>query len=435
MISSMRFLGAVLSLSVVLGGSAAAGGLPTVALQPMAEGYASVMSLVELPGGGFLLADQIGLLRAVDAKGASVDEPVADLRPRMVEVNKNYDERGLLDVALHPKFAENRKLYVCYNAPLRKSAPADWDDTLTVSEFVLTAGSPLKVDLASERVILQVDKPFGNHNGGRIAFGPDGFLYLGTGDGGNFMDRGKRPPEGNGQHLRTMLGKILRVDVDRGQPYTVPQDNPFADGKVGLPEIYAMGLRNPWGISFDQGGKRELFVADVGQDLFEEINIIVKGGNYGWNRREGFYPFDPDKPKTLQEPAESKGARGEALVDPIIAYPHRVKSADEIQGISVTGGYVYRGSAVPELAGRYVFADWSRNMGVADGRLLVASRPTSGARWELASLPVEGFQDGKLKLFITAFGQDSRGEIYVLTNNRGNPGGTGGKVWKIVPGR
>ncbi len=426
-------MAAALATALAMGSTVTAGEIPTVALKPLAEGFASPMALVELPEGGFLLADQIGVLRALDAQGAAVAEPVADLRDRMVTVNRNYDERGLLDVALHPQFAKNRKVYLAYSAPLRKTAPADWDDTLTISEFTVPAGATLKLDVSAEKVLLQIDKPFGNHNGGRIAFGPDGFLYIGVGDGGSFNDRGKRPAEGNGQHRKTLLGKVLRIDVDRGQPYAVPQDNPFADGKDALPEVYALGFRNPWGLAFDQGGQRELFLADVGQDLFEEINLVTKGANYGWNLREGFHPFNLDKPRTLQETGAEKGLMGEVLTDPIVVYPHRAASSEEIAGISVTGGYVYRGDAIPGLAGRYLFADWSRNMGVADGRLLVATRPTEGAKWALAPLPVQGFTDGKLKRFITAFGQDRKGEVYVLTNSRGNPGGTGGKVWKIVP--
>jgi glucose/arabinose dehydrogenase len=413
---------------------AVAADLPKVALEPVADGLVSPLTLVELADGARLVVDQTGFVRALAKDGTLLEEPVADFTGRMVRINPSYDERGLLDLVLHPKFAANRKVFVFYSAPKSADAPVDWDHTAVVAEYTLPKGSPLKLDPASEKVLLRMNRPFGNHNGGRMAFGPDGFLYIGSGDGGAANDQGRRPPEGNGQNLRTLLGKILRIDVDQATPDRVPKDNPFADGKEGLPEIFAYGFRNPWGVTFDRGGKHELFVADVGQNLFEEVDIVVKGGNYGWNLREGFQPFDPKSARSVPETGVSKGTRGEPLLDPIVDYPHRAQPATAVQGISITGGHVYRGKALPGLVGRYVFADWARNQGVGDGRLLVATRPESGAKWALAELPVER-DSTKPGPYITGVSEARDGEFYVLTHDRGNPTGTGGKVWKMVPAK
>ncbi|MBN8246163.1 MAG: PQQ-dependent sugar dehydrogenase [Verrucomicrobia bacterium] len=408
-----------------------------VALQPVAEGLTSPLSVVPLPDRGALVVDQIGMLRVLGGNGQLHPEPALNLTNRLSAINHgSFDERGLIDVALHPDFAGNRRIFVTYTAPRRAEAPADWDCTLRLSEFRLPAGEPLRVDPASEKVLLEVDKPYANHNSGRLAFGPDGLLYLGVGDGGNAHDQGKRPETGNGQNLRSLLGKILRLDVDHpssGRAYGIPSDNPFADGREALPEIYAYGLRNPWGLSFDRGGSRELFVADVGQDLFEEVDIIRKGGNYGWSLREGLEGFSAQSPKTPPTNAPTVGARGEPLLDPILQYRHTgLKKDPEAQGISITGGHVYRGKALPALEGRYVFGDWSRNWGVPQGVLLAATRP-SGAdtRWSLERLEVvepKGFAG-----YVTGFGQDRDGELYVLTNGSNGLTPGKGRLWKLVP--
>lgn len=406
----------------------------SLSLKPFAEGFVSPMALAQMPDGRMLLADQAGVLYALGKDGKAAAEPVFDFTPKMVGLKKEFDERGLLDVVVHPKFATTRKVYVVYSAPKQAGVPEDWDSTLTVSEFKLPKSDTLKLDEKSEKVILRIDKPFFNHNGGRIAFGPDGFLYVGVGDGGAGNDVGKRPDIGNGQSLQTHLGKILRIDVDKGNPYSIPKDNPFADGKDGKPEIYAYGIRNPWGISFDQGGKRELFVSDVGQDLFEEVDIIQKGGNYGWNLREAFHGFDPKKPKTSPEPGAEKGLRGEPLIDPILEYPHRAPNSTAVAGTSITGGYVYRGKSINGLQGAYVFGEWSRTGGPGDGRIMVASRPASGSKWSVEYPVINGAANGKAGAYVIAFGQDSEGEIYVLTNGARGPAGKGGKVWKLAPG-
>ena len=432
----MKFA-SVLTLALLAGTTMLSAQSTKVALKPVAEGLTQPLSYVQLPTGPALIVDQPGYLWLMEADGSRRPEPVLTLTNRLSPLNQgSFDERGFLDLALHPKFASNRKVYVTYTAPRRASAPADWDCTLRLSEFTLPAASPLKVDPASEKVLLEIDKPFANHNSGRIAFGPDGLLYLGVGDGGNAHDQGKRPETGNGQNLQTHLGKILRLDIDRpsnGRPYSIPSDNPFAQGTDALPEIYAYGLRNVWGLSFDRGGKQELFAADVGQDLFEEVNIITKGGNYGWNLREGFAAFDPKSPKKSPETIPTQGARGEPLLDPILQYKHTgLKKDPEALGISITGGYLYSGRALPELAGQYVFADWSRNWGLPQGTLLAAKRPEGGTgRWTLSTLEVASPE--KFAAYITGFGQDKDGELYVLTNGSNGLTPGKGRVWKLVP--
>jgi hypothetical protein len=281
----------------------------------------------------------------------------------------------------------------------------------------VTANDFAKLDPASERVLLRIDEPQANHNCGRLAFGPDGFLYIGVGDGGAANDTAfGHSPEGNGQDTTTLLGKILRIDVDRGEPYAIPLDNPFADGAKGRKKIFAYGFRNPWGIAFDRGGAHELFAADVGQNLWEELNIVVKGGNYGWRIREGFHGFDPKDPDHSPANAPTTDASGRPFIDPVLEYKHPPRNrppGPEPQGISVTGGYVYRGKALPQLQGRYVFADWSRSwacqMACSSSRRAAARAPAPGGLSNRSSWPRE-----KLNAYIVAFGEGG-GELYILT--------------------
>ena len=415
-----------------------------IALQLVADGVVEPLSYAALPDGRALVADQIGFIRLVPREGGLAEAPVLNLTNRLSAINHgSFDERGLLCLALPADFATSRRVFATYTAPRRASAPAEYDCTLRLSEFTLPAAEPLRIDPASEKIVLEVDKPYFNHNGGRIAFGPDGFLYMSVGDGGGpkGCDVGLgHVPEGNGQNLHTLLAKFLRLDVSGGDPargtaYRIPKDNPFADGKDGLPEIFAYGVRNPWGISFDRGGTHQLFDGDVGQMRWEEVNIIVKGGNYGWPLREGFDGFNREHPELAPEgPKAERGLRGEPLLDPILVYKNVAgwRGDPEVMGGCVTGGYVYRGKALPELAGGYVFGDWSGAQGTPQGRLFVARPPADGkGPWKMEALRVNGA--GKLFGCVTAFGEDNDGEIYVLTNGSTTLTPGRGKVWKIVP--
>ena len=409
-----------------------------VGLKLVAEGFTSPTTLAPLDDGSgrLLVADQIGVIYVLARDGAKAEQPFFDVRSRLTKLNEGFDERGLLGLALHPHFKENRKVYIEYSAPRRDSAPADWDNTLHISEFKVAADDAARVDPASERVLLEIDKPYFNHNGGCIAFGPDGYLYISVGDGGNANDEGRgHSPQGNGQDTSVLLAKILRIDVDKGNPYAIPSDNPFADGKKGRPEIFAYGMRNAWRISFDRGGNHELFAGDVGQTMFEEVDIIVRGGNYGWNIREGFHCFNRQDPLHPTEDCAKVGASGEPLLDPVLEYKningHR--KDPEGRGISVTGGFVYRGRALPQLQGKYVFGDWSRNFALPDGVLFAATRPAAPGdkKWTLE--PLELDSPKKIGAFVVAFGQDAEGELYVMTNGRNGLTGNTGKVYKLVP--
>lgn len=409
-------------------------------LRLMADGLVSPLSFNALPDGRALVADQVGTIRLMKSGGGLEEGDVLNLASRLSKVNHNsFDERGLLNVALHPQFAANRRIFIAYTAPRRATAPAEYDCTLRVSEFKLPAAEPLRIDPASERIVFEVDKPYFNHNGGRLAFGPDGQLYISVGDGGGpkGCDIGNgHAPEGNGQNLRTHLAKILRIDVDGtsgAQAYRIPADNPFADGKDALPEIWAYGVRNPWSLTFDRGGTRELFVADIGQMRWEEVNIIHRGANYGWPLREGFEGFNRERPDQAPTGLPEKGLRGEPLANPITSYknPSGFRKDPEALGISITGGYVYRGKALKDIEGDYVFGDWSGAQGTPQGRLFIARRPAtpSTSAWQIDTIRING--PGKLFGCVCAFGEDNDGELYVLTN-----GSTGltpgrGKVWRL----
>lgn len=240
-------------------------------------------------------------------------------------VDDTGNEEGLLGLAFHPQFASNGYFYVNYTA----SGP----NRTVISRFRVSASDPNKADPLSELVLLEYDQPFSNHNGGGIVFGPDGYLYIASGDGGSGGD-----PMGNGQKRTTLLGKILRIDVDNpadGKPYGIPADNPFMG--EGLPEIYAYGLRNPWRFSFD-AATGELWCGDVGQNTLEEIDVVEKGGNYGWNLFEGTQCF-------------TGACNSAGLIMPVWEYGRGL-------GASITGGYVYRGQTMPALVGCYIYADF-----------------------------------------------------------------------------
>jgi len=437
---SGAFVAAAICASTLFGlGQSFAAESAKIGLKVFSEGYVSpiVMVPIEDGSGRLLVADQVGVIYSVGKDGQRSEAPFLDIRDRLAKINSGaFDERGLLGLALHPKFNENHRVFVYYSAPLRTGAPNGWDHTIHLSEFKVSAENLNRVNPDSERILLQIDQPQFNHNCGRMTFGPDGYLYVGVGDGGQANDAGLGHSEGgNGQDLTKLLGKILRIDVDKGDPYGIPSDNPFVGGK-GRPEIFSYGHRNPWGISFDRGGNHELFAAEVGQDRFEEVNIIVKGGNYGWRLREGFEGFNPEDSIHPHSEAPKTGANGEPLLAPIVMYKnfkgHR--RDPEASGTSVTGGYVYRGKAIPSLAGSYLFGDWSRNFVVAQGVLFVATR--SGQRspaWTLKPLDLATHANGNLREFVVAFGQDADGEVYVMTNASNSLRGATGKIYKIVP--
>jgi len=406
----------------------------SVGLELLAEGLNSpvVLTPVTDDSGRLFVVDRIGLIRIISSDGELLEQPFLDLSDRPVGLQGQYDERGLLGLAFHPHYAENGRFFVYYSAPADEDAPAGWNHTARVSEFAVSRTDLNKADSGSERIILRVHQPQSNHDGGQVLFGPDGYLYISLGDGGAGNDVGLgHPAIGNGQDFTTLLGSILRIDVDHGDPYAIPPDNPFVE-REGLDEIFAYGLRNPWRMSFDEGGEHELFAADVGQNLWEEVDIITKGANYGWNIKEGTHCFDPDSPDQSPEECRETGAHGEPLIEPIVEYGH--PSLPGGLGTCVIGGFVYRGNAIAGLQGSYVFGDWTTAWDIPDGRVFAASRPSSGAGlWQVRGLSIATSEDGRLGAYVLAFGQDSDHELYVLTTEATGPTGNTGKVWKILP--
>lgn len=367
----------------------------SVKLLEIASGLHSPVSAVFAPDGSMILAEQTGQIRII--KGNSLlEEPLLDLENKLVKLSGAYDERGLLGIALHPDFENNKKFYVYYSAPTDVKGS---DHQSIISEFKVS-NDPLRADVSSERILLKVQQPESNHNGGELKFGPDGYLYIGLGDGGGAGD--KHGKIGNGQDLSTFLGKILRIDVNAGLPYAIPQDNPFVSDKSVKAEIWAYGLRNPWRFSFDKK-TGQLFVADVGQNKFEEVNIVEKGGNYGWKIMEASHCFDPEN-----------NCKTEGLKLPIYEYEHD-------KGISVTGGYVYNGKSIPALSGKYVFADWTGPMFFLE---------QNGKSWQKGTIELLDKPSGDLK--ILGFAEDDASEIYVLSNQEVGPKGTNGAVYKLV---
>src|SRR5215212_10818964 len=269
---------------------------PRIGLELIAEGFTSPVALIPANDGSHRLfvVDQTGLIWIL-LNGEWFEKPFFDLRERVVKLNSLYDERGLLGLAFHPDFALHGKFYVSYSAPLRADlSPDEWDHTTYISEFTVSADDPNLADPNSERVLLAMDKPGYNYEAGHIAFGPDGYLYIATGD--SVRD----PATESGKYAQdtsSLLGKILRIDVngtsDTGQNYLIPAGNPFVSGE-GLPEIFAYGFRNPYRFSFDvsDAGTPRLFVADVGQATMEEVSLVEPGGNYGWPIREGTTCFN-----------------------------------------------------------------------------------------------------------------------------------------------
>ena len=351
--------------------------LPTisVALENAFPGLMFVrpVDLRQAPEGSnaFFVVEQAGNILAFENDPTASDFDV--FLQIQARVSRENNEEGLLGMAFHPQYAQNGYFYVYYSAANPRRS--------VVSRFRVSA-NPLRADHESEMILLEILQPFGNHNGGQLQFGPDGYLYIGLGDGGSGGD-----PQGNGQNPRTLLGSLLRIDVNGssdGRNYAIPPDNPFAGNSEGFhEEIYAYGLRNPWRFSFD----REtgwLWLADVGQERLEEINVIESGGNYGWSTMEGTLCFRP-----------SDGCDRTGLELPIWVYNRTL-------GGSVSGGYVYRGTSIPALQGRYIYGDF------LSGR--VWALHYDGGEPQTQQIAGGGNQ-------ISGFGQDRAGEVYVLTFN------------------
>jgi glucose/arabinose dehydrogenase len=323
--------------------------------------------------GRLFILEQAGRIRVVQ-DGNLLPDPFLDITDRV----SCCGERGLLGLAFHPDYKQNGQFYINYT---------DLNGNTVIARYHVSSDDPNHADPGSEEPLLHVNQPYPNHNGGETVFGPDGYLYLGLGDGGSAGD-----PQGHAQSLDTFLGKILRIDVNSGDPYAIPPDNPFVNGG-GKPEIWAYGLRNPWRFSFDRETD-DLYIGDVGQDSWEEIDYLSSGGpggtNFGWDYREGKHAYEGTPPAGLD------------LVDPVAEYGHD-------QGCSVTGGFVYRGKNLPAWQGIYLFGDY------CSGLVWGLIKGGDGA-WTDQVL----FQTGAQ---ITSFGEDESGEVYLVDH--------GGTVYRL----
>ncbi len=332
--------------------------------------------------GRIFVGTQPGVIHIVDQGPDTRQSKVfLDVRDKTLYRDSQF-ERGLLGLAFHPDFSQNGEFFVYYT-----TAEAEFDSI--VARYRVSSSDPDRADPASEEIVFRLRQPFWNHDGGTILFGPDGYLYIGLGDGGSGND-----PLSHGQNLGTLFGSILRIDVDRREGelgYAIPSDNPFVDVAGARGEIWAYGLRNVWRMAFDRE-TNQLWAADVGQALFEEINLIQRGGNYGWSLREGMHPFG----------AKSTPA-GTDLIEPIWEYPHSL-------GLSITGGLVYRGKQLPELYGCYVYGDF------VTGRIW-ALRYDDAQRRVVANYEIPA-----PKLPIMSFGEDEQGEIYMTAHDAAGRG-------------
>ena len=353
--------------------------------------HPTAMAVTPKSPGLIYVCEQEGRIRIIE-NGKLLQQPFLDIQKEVIK-REGYEERGLLGFAFHPNYANNGKFYVFCSTPAGEKGK---DHQSEIREYTVSKGNSKIADPASKKIILSVDEPQSNHNGGDLKFGPDGFLYIALGDGGGQNDQ--HGQYGNAQNLNNLLGKILRIDVNKA-PYAIPGDNPFAGSQEARPEIYAYGFRNPWRFSFDRNTKA-LFAGDVGQDKYEEVDIVTKGGNYGWRTFEGLHAHRPNDPQPKEH------------IAPIAEYPHT-------EGISITGGYVYRGKAIPQLNGRYVFADFM-------GPVWNLKKGTDG-KWNRNKMSISK-DAGEWHIY--SFGEDLNGELYLLTVLLESDKGA---IYKIVP--
>lgn len=413
-----------------------------VTLELIADGLASPLGLVEAPDNSkrLFILDQVGKIWIVDKDGNRMPAPFFDVSSKLVPLNTRYDERGLLGFAFHPDYKQNGRFFVYYNLPPRSGGPqpgTPWNNLSRIAEFRVSA-DPNMADMSSEKVLFDIDDPQTNHNGGTLAFGPDGYLYIAIGDGGaandvapgHVADWYTVNEGGNGQDVEANLfGDILRIDVNSGSPYGIPADNPFV-GKPGRDETYAYGFRNPYRFSFDMGGNHWLYAGDAGQSLYEEIDVVKKGGNYGWNVKEGTHCFDVAN-NTVELPGcPAADVLGQQLADPVI----EMANADNPKGgkaTTIIGGNVYRGHEIPHFKGMYLFGIFSQPGTVPNGELYIAQPRAGDGLWSFSEVTLKDYPND-LGYYLKGFGQDMKGEVYLTVSGIAGPTGTTGKVFKLV---
>jgi glucose/arabinose dehydrogenase len=459
---------------------------PLLDVQLVADGLTSPIDLTFAPdrSGRRFIVEQNGLVQIVTPDGTLLPTPFLDIK-RQVIVQSAFDERGLLALAFHPQFVTNGKFYIHYSAAREgpnicvgedgkvpaETAGCPLQYTRVVSELRVSANDPNRADPSSERRIFTKQWPGRKHNGGGLAFGPDGMLYIGLGDGGfvhgpsGADDAFQIAPallfgDHIAQDMSSLYGKILRIDVDRGAPYAIPPDNPWV-GRDGIPaEIYAWGWRNPFRIAFDRGGDRAMYVSAPAETLFEATYKVSGPGNYGWADKEGSWclvrtsAYAPPATQACTADAQCPngpqrsrcgpagvctcsglGPRGEPMRDPIVEYLNpsvedpRSRLAGKGYGKASVGGHIYRGKAIPWLQGQFVQGDFALDR--LDGQILVARDAAPGKLWTLRRAFIFNPADATRSGFVKSIGQDADGELYAVTGNF-TPTGLRGRVWKIV---
>jgi len=421
-------------------------------LKLIASNFVSPVTLQESPDGTgrLFVVDQIGKIWIIQ-DGNTLPQPFLDISSKLVSLTPDYDERGLLGLAFHPDFANNGRFYLFYTAPPPPGGPTTdagntglpmtWDNTTTISEFIVSASNPNLADIFYERKILQVSHPQANHNGGTLAFGEDGYLYISIGDGGNKNDIGPGHVDdwydfnagGNGQDINAnLLGNVLRIDVNTTSEqgnYGIPNDNPFVS-QEGRDEIWAYGFRNPYRFSFDMGGSHRMYLGDAGQNRYEEVDLVTRGGNYGWNVKEGTECFNAANELGEVANCPAVDVYGNQLLDPVI----QANNAENPEGghfVVIIGGYVYRGLSIPGLHGKYIFGNATASETDPSGEVYVSQPQAGSGLWNYSKLSFSSFPDN-IGHVLKGFGQDRHGEVYVLGSVNLGPTGNTGKVFKIV---
>jgi glucose/arabinose dehydrogenase len=370
-----------------------------IKLQLISKGFTSPISMASPRDGShrLFIVEQGGKIKIIK-NGTLLPTPFLNIADLLDGLNIAYSEKGLLGLTFHPNYKSNGRFFVYYSAPFSNR---NFDHKSVLAEYKVSAGNPDVAD-GSGTVLMEIPEPESNHNGGCLQFGKDGFLYIGVGDGGGAGD--KHGTSGNGQNLNTLLGKILRIDVNSKKPYAIPADNPFVKESNAKPEIFAYGLRNPWRFSFDKVAGT-LYCGDVGQDAWEEINIIEKGKNYGWRVMEGAHCFNP-----------STNCNTSGLTFPIDEYGRNT-------GISICGGYMYRGAMFPSLHGNYFFSDWS-------GKVFYLHQQRDRS-WQRGDVIAGDNKTNDMGAKINSMGEDENGEVYLITQHLIGPKSPTGAVYRI----
>lgn len=416
-------------------------------LQLVAENLVSPIDLATLPDDSSrrLILDQSGVIHLLLSDNSIASKPFLDIKSRMLPLREDFEERGLLGMAIHPEFKTNGRVYVTYTAPLGNDAPGTWSHTRIVSEFSIDPQLNDQLDPKSERVLIRQHWPSRKHNGGALGFGPDGYLYIGFGDGGGIHGVGPETLndaysvpinrlhwDSTAQDMQSLYGKLLRIDVDNGLPgYAIPSDNPMI-GKLGLSEIYAWGFRNPYRISFDPNGSGDLYITAVAETLWEAVYRVDGPGNYGWPLKESTHCFERTTP--LMPPAEcalpgSVTTINGTIEDPVVEYPnmsvHREGSNVDVVGVgtAVVGAVMHRNGEPTQLQNQLLFADWSLDFQTPSGQLFAASE-SSDPLWSYEKLAT-------LETRIIALVQDTDDRKYIMTNQNFGPYGNTGKVFQL----